>query len=108
MVMISVEEQVAIFLLTVGHNERNRACQYMFQHSGQTISKYVNVIVRALCQLGMENIRRPNDETPSKIRLNPRYNPYFQMARTYQYVYIHQNSQGFEIENEPYHKMYWL
>ncbi|KAF3787492.1 putative nuclease [Nymphaea thermarum] len=75
---ISVEEQVAIFLLTVGHNERNRACQYMFQHSGQTISMYVNIIVQALCQLGMENIRRPNDETPSKIRLNPRYNPYFQ------------------------------
>ncbi|KAF3774651.1 putative nuclease [Nymphaea thermarum] len=75
---ISVEEQVAIFLLTVGHNERNRACQYTFQCSGQTISKYVNVIIRALCQLGMENISRPNDEIPSKIRLNHRYNPYFQ------------------------------
>ncbi|KAF3776597.1 hypothetical protein EJ110_NYTH47760 [Nymphaea thermarum] len=76
---INVKEQVVIFLLTVGHNERNRACQYTFQPSGQTISKYVNVnvIVRALCQLGMENISRPNDETPSKIRLNPRFNPYF-------------------------------
>ncbi|KAF3791344.1 hypothetical protein EJ110_NYTH14636, partial [Nymphaea thermarum] len=74
---ISVEEQVAIFLLTIGHNERNRACQNTFQHSGQTISKYVNIILGALCQLGMEYISRPNNETPSKIHLNPRFNPYF-------------------------------
>ncbi|KAF3789975.1 hypothetical protein EJ110_NYTH17399 [Nymphaea thermarum] len=74
---ISIEEQVAIFLLTVGHNERNRACQNTFQHSGQTISKYVNLILRALCQLGREYISRPNDDIPSKIRFNPRFYPYF-------------------------------
>ncbi|KAF3790249.1 hypothetical protein EJ110_NYTH16822 [Nymphaea thermarum] len=42
---ISVEEQVAMFLLTVGHNECNRACQNTFRHSGQTISKYINIIL---------------------------------------------------------------
>ncbi|KAF3795471.1 hypothetical protein EJ110_NYTH04770 [Nymphaea thermarum] len=36
---ISIEEQVAMFLFTVGHNECNHACQNTFQHSGQTISK---------------------------------------------------------------------
>ncbi|XP_031474036.1 uncharacterized protein LOC116246345 [Nymphaea colorata] len=74
---ISIKEQVAIFLLTVGHNERNRACRNTFQHSSQTISKYINLILRALCQLGKEYISRPNDDTPSKIRFNPRFYPYF-------------------------------
>ncbi|KAF3791121.1 hypothetical protein EJ110_NYTH14807 [Nymphaea thermarum] len=74
---ISIEEQVAIFLLTVGHNEWNRACQNTFQHSGQTISKYVNLILRALCQLDREYISRLNDDIPSKIRFNPRFYPYF-------------------------------
>ncbi|KAF3785633.1 hypothetical protein EJ110_NYTH27101, partial [Nymphaea thermarum] len=74
---ISIEEQVAIFLLTVGHNERNRACQNTFQHLGQTICKYVNLILRALCQLGREYISRPNNDIPSKIRFNPRFYPYF-------------------------------
>ncbi|KAF3792582.1 hypothetical protein EJ110_NYTH11078 [Nymphaea thermarum] len=74
---INIEEQVAIFLPIVGHNERNRACQNMFKHSGQTISKYVNLILRALCQLGKEYISRLNDDTPSKISFNPRFYPYF-------------------------------
>ncbi|KAF3795969.1 hypothetical protein EJ110_NYTH02640 [Nymphaea thermarum] len=45
---ISVEEQVAIFILTIGHNERNRAAQNTFQHSGQTISKYASLVLRAI------------------------------------------------------------
>ncbi|KAF3787425.1 hypothetical protein EJ110_NYTH14930 [Nymphaea thermarum] len=86
---ISVEEQVAIFLLTVGHNERNRACQNTFQHSGQTISKYVNIIVRALCQLGEQYISRP------KIR----FNPYFQdclgvIDGTHIPVWVHTSEQS--------------
>ncbi|KAF3778555.1 hypothetical protein EJ110_NYTH43267 [Nymphaea thermarum] len=78
---ISIEEQVAIFLLTVGHNERNRACQNTFQHLGQTISKYVNLILRALCQLGREYISRPNDDIPSKIRFNHRFYLYFKYTQ---------------------------
>ncbi|KAF3784575.1 hypothetical protein EJ110_NYTH24124 [Nymphaea thermarum] len=50
---INIEEQVAIFILTLGHNECNRACQNTFRHSGQTISKYMKLILRALCQLGL-------------------------------------------------------
>ena len=45
---VTVEEQVAIFLNTIGHSERNRVMQIQFQHSGQTISKYFNVVLEAL------------------------------------------------------------
>ena len=37
---VTVEEQVAIFLFTIAHNERNRVMQNRFQHSGETISRY--------------------------------------------------------------------
>ncbi|XP_049931474.1 uncharacterized protein LOC126409606 [Nymphaea colorata] len=96
---ISVEEQFAIFLITVGHNECNRACQNTFQHSGQTIGKYVNIIIRALCQLGEQYISRPNDETPSKIHLNHHFNPYFQdclgaIDGTHIPVWVHTSEQS--------------
>ena len=39
---MSFEEQLAIFLMTIGHNERNRMIQEQFQHSGETISRHFN------------------------------------------------------------------
>ena len=40
--LLSLEEQLAIFLYITGHNNSNRQAQDRFQHSGQTISKYVH------------------------------------------------------------------
>ncbi|KAF3785476.1 hypothetical protein EJ110_NYTH27770, partial [Nymphaea thermarum] len=77
---ITIEEQVAMFLLTVGHNEHNCACQNTFQLSGQTISNYVTLVLRALCQLGKEYIGQPNNDTPYKTRLNPHSCPYFKVG----------------------------
>ena len=39
---VTVEEQLAIFLMTIGHNETNRNLQERFQHSGETISRHFN------------------------------------------------------------------
>jgi hypothetical protein len=38
--VVSVEEQVAIFMDIVGKKASNRGCQERFQHSGDTISRY--------------------------------------------------------------------
>ncbi|KAF3773604.1 hypothetical protein EJ110_NYTH51880 [Nymphaea thermarum] len=75
---ICIEEQVAIFLLTIGHNERNHATQNMFQHFGQIISRYISVVLRAICILGRDYIRRPNNELPTSIQRSERFFPYFQ------------------------------
>ena len=48
---VKVEEQVAMFLLTVGHNERNRVIQERFQHSGETISRHFNNVLNAFVAL---------------------------------------------------------
>ncbi|CAL5395826.1 unnamed protein product [Camellia sinensis] len=49
-----------------------------FQHSGQTISKYFNRVLKAVCRLGKQVIRPPDfDEVPAEIRHNPRFYPFF-------------------------------
>ncbi|KAF3784578.1 hypothetical protein EJ110_NYTH24130 [Nymphaea thermarum] len=83
---ITVEEQVAMLLLTIGHNERNRAVQNTFQHSGQTISKYVSLVLRAICILGKDYVRRSNDEMPAHIRHSKRFFPYFESNRWHPYT----------------------
>ena len=48
---LTVQEQVCIFLLSIGHNIRNRIIQERFQHSGHTISKYFPRVLKAICRI---------------------------------------------------------
>ncbi|XP_011620630.1 uncharacterized protein LOC105420084 isoform X2 [Amborella trichopoda] len=74
---VLVEEQVAIFLNTVAHNERNRVMQAQFQHSGQTISYYFNKVLKAVVALGPDFLLPPGREIPDCILNNPMFYPYF-------------------------------
>ncbi|KAL5726030.1 hypothetical protein ACHQM5_009102 [Ranunculus cassubicifolius] len=75
---MSCEEQLGIFLMTIGHNERNRMVCDRFQHSGETISRHFNKVLRAISELSISLIRPPSfDVVPSYIRHNPKYWPYF-------------------------------
>ncbi|XP_028111967.1 uncharacterized protein LOC114310214 [Camellia sinensis] len=59
-------------------NERNRVVQERFQHFGQTISKYFNRVLKAVCRLGKQVIRPLDfDEVLAEIRHNPRFYPFF-------------------------------
>ncbi|XP_026384805.1 protein ALP1-like [Papaver somniferum] len=75
---VTIEEQLAIFLLTIGHNEDNRMLQERFQHSGETISRYFNEVLRAIMELSKELIKPPSfSETPAEILNNSKYFPWF-------------------------------
>ncbi|XP_058202540.1 protein ALP1-like [Rhododendron vialii] len=75
---LTVQEQVCIFLLVVGHNSRNRIIQERFQHSGETISKYFKRVLKAVCKLGKLIIQPPPfDEVPPEIMNNQKYWPFF-------------------------------
>lgn len=76
---VSVQEKVAIFVLTVGHIHRNRVLQDRFQYSGETISQHFNDTLIALAKLSMDLIKphTPLTEIPSHIRTNPEYYPFF-------------------------------
>lgn len=74
-----VEEQVAMFLNTVGHNLRNRLVGTNYDRSGETVSRYFNKVLHAIGELRAELIRLPSLETPTKIAGSPRFDPYFKV-----------------------------
>ncbi|RWR94997.1 putative nuclease HARBI1 [Cinnamomum micranthum f. kanehirae] len=76
---VTVEEQVAIFLNTVGHSERNRVMQIQFQHSGPTISKYFNAVLEALLYICPDYVKVPEPETPTPAHIasNRIFYPFF-------------------------------
>ena len=54
---LCVEQQVGMFLNTVGHNLRNRLVGTNFDRSGETVSRYFNKVLRAIGELRGELIR---------------------------------------------------
>nr|XP_043638429.1 protein ALP1-like [Erigeron canadensis] len=63
---IKVDEQVAMFLHTLAHNEKNRIIINRFERSGETISRYFHIVLNAVCRLHKEFYKTPvpvpNDE----------------------------------------------
>jgi hypothetical protein len=76
---MSIELQVAMFLHTVGHNVRNRVIGFNFGRSGEVVSRYFKRVLHAICELRDELIRKPPLETPSKIKGNYLWDPYFKV-----------------------------
>lgn len=77
---VTALEQLAIFLLVLSHNESNRVVAERFQHSGETISKYFNLVLKKVCRLGVQIIRPPEQSiVPPEIRHNPKYWPFFKV-----------------------------
>ncbi|TVU04908.1 hypothetical protein EJB05_48052, partial [Eragrostis curvula] len=72
-----VEEQVAMFLHVVGHNQRFRVIHTNWRRSIETVSRYFREVLYAIGELRGEMIRPPGNETHSRIRTSPRWYPYF-------------------------------
>ena len=76
---VMIEEQLAIFLNIVGHNERNRVIQERFQHSGETISRHFNNVLKAIKSLSREFLQPAPTSTPPEILASNRFYPYFKV-----------------------------
>jgi hypothetical protein len=82
---VSIEEQVAMFLKFVGHRWTNRSVGFEFLRSGETVSRYFNAVLDALCVLSRDIIVMRTTETHPKISTSPgRFYPYFEVI----YIYI--------------------
>ncbi|KAB5511864.1 hypothetical protein DKX38_028892 [Salix brachista] len=77
---VMIEEQLAIFLNIIGHNERNRVIQERFQHSGETISRHFNNVLKAIKSLSREFLQPPPIATPPEIVSSNRFYPYFKAS----------------------------
>jgi hypothetical protein len=76
---MTVDEQLVMFLHTIGHNVRNRVIQDRYQHSGEPISRHFNKVLDAICGLRDVCITDPKNEVPSKILGDERFYPYFKV-----------------------------
>ena len=78
----SVEEQVAMFLHVVGHNQRFRVIHQNFRRSIETVSRYFREVLYVVGELREELIRAPSGETALKIRNSPRWFPYLKVINS--------------------------
>ena len=82
----SIEEQVAMFLHVVGHNQRFRVLKFTFRRSIETVSRYFKEVLFAIGELRDEMITPPATSVPPKILGNRRWYPFFKVRNTYSVV----------------------
>ena len=66
----TMEEQVAMFLHVVGHNQRFMVVNNTFRRSMETISRYFKQVMYVVGEPRGEMIGSPTGLTPTKIRIS--------------------------------------
>ncbi|XP_077249261.1 uncharacterized protein LOC143888724 [Tasmannia lanceolata] len=77
---MSIEEIMAMFLMTLGHGVSNRYMQERFQHSGETISRQFHKILTCAMRFSSDMIKPEpnyNDIIPAYIQNRAKFYPYF-------------------------------
>ncbi|XP_042487724.1 uncharacterized protein LOC122067929 [Macadamia integrifolia] len=75
---VQVNEQLVMFLHTVGHNVKNRVIAHKFGHSGETVSRYFNIVLGAIIKLYPILLKPPSVAVHHRITNNEgRFYPYF-------------------------------
>ena len=76
---LNVEEKMAMFLMTISHNLRNRLIKNRFQHSSQTIHKYFHEVLVAMVNFSKEMITPPSFNDSSNGISNRRLRQIFKV-----------------------------
>jgi hypothetical protein len=76
----TIEEQVAMFLHVVGHNQRFRVIHQNWRRYIEIVSRYFNEVLYAIGELRDDMIKPSSGETPLKIRNNHKWYPYFKVT----------------------------
>ncbi|XP_039127555.1 protein ALP1-like [Dioscorea cayenensis subsp. rotundata] len=74
---MTVEEQLLMFLHTIGHNQRNRVIAHNFLRSSETVSRYFHHVLFAIGELQHDYIRPPSMQTHPYIEARRTLYPYF-------------------------------
>ncbi|KAF6168713.1 hypothetical protein GIB67_026599 [Kingdonia uniflora] len=80
---VSVDEQVGMFLYTIGHDKRSRIVQERYQNYGETVSRHINTILDTVVSLAPKFLQRTKPDTPKEIINDPRFFLYFKTATLY-------------------------
>ncbi|CAN0914691.1 hypothetical protein LINGRAHAP2_LOCUS28704 [Linum grandiflorum] len=78
---ITVEEQVAMFLMILAHSNSSLDNAEQFQHSTATVSKYFRIVLHAVNRFEKLVIVPPNlSDVPTQILKNSRFHPYLKFT----------------------------
>lgn len=69
-----------MFLHIIGHNQRFRVIHNTCRRSMETISRYFKQVLYVVGKFKGEMIKAPTHRTPIKIRISPRWYPYFKVS----------------------------
>ena len=76
----NIEEQVAMFLRVISHNQRFRCIQVPFLRSCETRSRYFHEVLYAVGEHRSEMIVPPSTNIHPRIQNIRRWNPYFKVC----------------------------
>ena len=76
-----IEEQVAMFLHVVGHNQRFRVIHNTWRRSTETVSRFFKEVMYAIGELIGEMFKPASSSTPNKIAESHRWFPYFKVSK---------------------------
>jgi predicted chitinase len=76
---VTMEEQVAMFLHVVGHNQRFRVVHQSFRRSIKTVHRHFHQVPYAVGKLRNEMIKPPSTATQPKVLGSHRWYPYFKV-----------------------------
>ncbi|KAK1277054.1 hypothetical protein QJS04_geneDACA017808 [Acorus gramineus] len=79
---LTCTEQLAIFLHALGHGVSNRVLSERFHHSGETISRHFNAVLKVVVSLKREyiNLAQNDVQLHPHVRHNKIFYPYFKNA----------------------------
>jgi hypothetical protein len=72
----SIEEQVAMFLHVVGHNQRFRVVHQSFRRSIETVHRIFHQVLFVVGELRGDMIKPPSTATHPKVMGSPRWYPF--------------------------------
>ena len=79
MINMKLEEQIVMFLHTLGHNLRNRKIGHNFGHSGETVSCHFHKVLKEIILLHDNYFLPPSITTSPKILGKDHFYPYFKV-----------------------------
>ncbi|KAL8502391.1 hypothetical protein ACS0TY_021513 [Phlomoides rotata] len=67
---VFVEEQMSMFLSILAHHKKNRVVKFSFLRSGETVSRYVHLVLKSIIKVHSVLLARPtpvpNDSTNTR------------------------------------------
>ena len=85
---IKVEEKMAMFLMTLNHNVRNRVTKRRFNHSTQTIYHYFHEVLEAMLLFGREMIVPTPVTEVTENHPHQRLRKVFKVKNKYKFIIV--------------------